>query len=237
MSTLVGRSQIWKYKWNTPQPYEKIARLQDQWARERYQDLIPNRLLRLQHTPVVTLGRRGRTEHLRCTPDELRNRGIDYFKASRGGDVTYHAPGQWVVYPIVELSSLNIRARGYLYSLEEVAIKTCEDFGVQAFRVEGKNGAWTAAGKIAAIGFHIKRGITLHGMSFNVNLDLSGFETIVPCGLLGDPVCSLQSVLHQSTPPLSAVGDALEKNFEEVFNCTLLDTNTSSESTTDDPEY
>lgn len=203
--------------WSAPQPYGEMARYQEQLALARYEDRVPDLLLMLEHTPVVTLGRRGRTQHLLCTPDELRARGIDFHTASRGGDVTYHAPGQWILYPILRLASLGSGAHGYLYKLEEVAMRTCASFGVEAFRVEGKNGAWTQAGKIAAIGFHVKRGITIHGMSFNVNLDLSGFNTIVPCGLIGDPVCSLHTLLQEKTPAMETVRECLQQHFMDVF--------------------
>ncbi len=206
----------WAVTFENPQPFEPIARAQQRLAEARFEERIPDTLLVLQHTPVVTLGRRGRTEHMRVAPDQLRARSVDFHTASRGGDVTYHAPGQWVLYPILKLGALRADAHGYLHNLEEIAIRTCADFGIPARRVAGKNGAWTDAGKIAAIGFHLKRGITLHGMSFNVDLDLAGFDLIVPCGLVGDPVCSLKSVLGDDAPDSIRVRDRLMSHFEDI---------------------
>ena len=206
----------WAVTFDSPQPFEPIATAQMRLAVARCADRIPDTVLFLEHGPVVTLGRRGRTEHLLVSPEILRARGIDFCTASRGGDVTYHGPGQLVIYPVLRLGALGADAHGYLYNLEEIAIRTCADFGVQARRVQGKNGAWTEAGKIAAIGFQLKRGITLHGMSFNVAPDLADFEVIVPCGLEGDPVCSLQSLLGERAPPLADVRERMSTHFEAV---------------------
>lgn len=142
--------------------------------------------------------------------------GIELFHAERGGDVTYHAPGQWVLYPILRLGTRAADSHGYLWNLEEVALRTLADFGVHGFRRAGKNGAWIEQGKVAAIGFRLKRWVTFHGMSFNVCLDLSGFQTIVPCGLVGQPVASLQTALGATCPPLTAVRDRLLANFSSI---------------------
>lgn len=177
-----------------PVPYEKGLMLQERIHQLRRCERIPDTVLFLEHEPVVTLGNRGRVEALRLQPEEFRQRGIDLVHASRGGDVTFHGPGQVVMYPILRLGGVEADAHGYLHNLEEVAIRTSMDWGVHAWRREGKNGAWTELGKIAAIGFRIRRWITLHGMSFNVDLDLSGFQTIVPCGLVGEAVTRLADV-------------------------------------------
>ncbi len=206
----------WAVTFDSPQPFEPIATAQMQLAVARGEDRIPDTVLFLEHCPVITLGRRGRTQHLLVSPETLRARGIDFCTASRGGDVTYHGPGQLVIYPILRLGALGADAHGYLFNLEEIAIRTCADFDVQARRVPGKNGAWTEAGKIAAIGFHLKRGITLHGMSFNVDPDLADFEVIVPCGLEGDPVCSLRSLLGERAPALADVRERMSTHFETV---------------------
>jgi lipoic acid synthetase/lipoyl(octanoyl) transferase len=202
-------------------PYEEGLSAQTLVHGERLADRCPDTLLLLQHAPVVTLGRRGREEGLRTDRTTLNRLGIEIFKASRGGDVTYHAPGQWVLYPILKLGSREADAHGYLFNLEEVAIRTAADFGVPAFRRTGMSGAWTDAGKIAAIGFHLKHWITLHGMSFNVNLDLRGFDHIIPCGLASEPVASLASRLGSQGPALGAVAAALLSHFQEVFGRVL----------------
>jgi lipoate-protein ligase B len=164
----------------------------------------------------VTLGNRGRDNYLLLSREEYAARGIELFHVERGGDVTYHAPGQWVLYPIIYLGGRGADSHGYLWNLEEVALRTLADFGIAGFRREGKNGAWTEQGKVAAIGFRLKRWVSFHGMSFNVCLDLSGFQTIVPCGLVGQPVASMQTVLGDACPVQDAVRDRLLTNFAEV---------------------
>lgn len=212
----------WAVTFSDLQPFAPTEALQETLARARYEQRIPDTVLFLQHQSVVTLGRRGRTQHLLVSPDQLHKQGIAFHRAGRGGDVTYHAPGQWIVYPILRLGGLGADAHGYLYNMEEMVIRTCADFDVEAFRVPGKNGAWTASGKIAAIGFHLKRGITLHGLSFNVDIDLAGFQLIVPCGLVGDPVCSLKQLLGDQTPSLEIVRERLQYHFESVCGRPLI---------------
>jgi lipoate-protein ligase B len=199
-----------------PVPYQTGLDIQHRLLRARQADEISDTVLILQHTPVITLGSRGRDNYLLKTASEYKALGIEVFHAERGGDVTYHAPGQWVLYPIIYLGGSEADSHGYLWNLEEVALRTLADFGIQGFRREGKNGAWTEQGKVAAIGFRLKRWVTFHGMSFNVNLDLSGFQTIVPCGLVGQPVASMKTVLGDACPPMEAVRDRLLANFSEV---------------------
>ena len=182
----------------------------------RIAERIPDTVLLLQHTPVVTLGRRARDEHLLVAPEALAERGIDFHVSARGGDITYHGPGQAVLYPILKLGSKEADAHGYLWNLEEAALRTAADFGVPAFRREGKSGAWTEAGKIAAIGFKLRRWVSFHGMSFNVDVDLSGFDLMVPCGLAGEPVVSLASLLGGRCPAMPEVHAALIRHFSEV---------------------
>lgn len=174
-----------------PVPYAEALRIQEIIHQARREDKAPDTLLFLEHPPTVTLGNRGRTEALVSDSDRLSAAGIELHHASRGGDVTYHAPGQLVLYPILKLGSREADAHGYLFNLEQIAIDTCGSFGVDAWRREGKNGAWTEPGKISAIGFRIKRWVTMHGLSFNVDLDLAGFNHIIPCGLHGEPVARL----------------------------------------------
>lgn len=141
-------------------------------------------ILSLEHDHVITCGRSTNRENLLFAEDEYRNRGIDLSYTDRGGDVTYHGPGQIVIYPILSLRSLNLRAGEYIRGLEECMIRTCSDWGVDAFRRDRYPGCWTEAGKIGAVGASIKSGgITKHGLSFNVSTDLSFFDLIVPCGI------------------------------------------------------
>jgi len=202
---------------NNPVRFADGVRMQEQLVQARAADQIPDTVLFLEHRPVVTLGTRGRTDFLRASPETLAAKGIDFVRASRGGDVTFHGPGQLIIYPILRLGGTEADSHGYLNNLEELAIRTAADFGVRAYRREGMNGAWTDVGKIAAIGFRLKRWVTMHGMSFNVDVDLAGFQTIVPCGLEGQPVASLKTILGDRCPALSDVREKMRRNFEMVF--------------------
>jgi lipoyl(octanoyl) transferase len=199
-----------------PVPYAEGLRIQLALHEARLKEAIPDTVLFLQHRPVITLGRRGRTNHLLAQEAELKKHGIDLFEASRGGDVTYHGPGQMVMYPIMRLGKNGTDSHGYLSNLEEIAIRTCATYGVKAFRREGKSGAWTDGGKIAAIGFKLQRWVTLHGMSFNVEEGLGGFDLIVPCGLAGEPIASLRKLIGDQTPTVDAVAQVMADHFEAV---------------------
>ena len=201
-----------------PVPYQVGLDMQRRLLKARQENRIPDTVLILQHQPVVTLGNRGRDNYLLKTEEEYRELGIELFHAERGGDVTYHGPGQWVLYPILHLGGNEADSHGYLSNLEEIAIRTLGDFGIEGFRKEGKSGAWTEAGKIAAIGFRLKKWVSFHGMSFNVSLDLSGFQTIVPCGLVGEPVASLKTILGDACPEMDQVRDSLLNHFSTVCN-------------------
>ena len=208
----------WAFRFSRPVAYGEAAALQDRVHAARLRGDVPDLLLLMEHRPVVTLGRRGRTASLRTTSAGFARLGIEVFRASRGGDVTYHGPGQWVLYPILKLNEGPMDAHGYLHALEEIALRTAADFGVTAFRRAGMSGAWTAWGKLAAIGFHLRRWVSLHGMSFNADPDLAGFAPIVPCGLAGEPVTSLRAILGAAAPPRAAVGDRLLAHAADVLH-------------------
>ena len=213
-----ARAPAWAVFFDGPAAYDRGVRLQEAVHAARVRGAIPDTVLFLEHAPVVTLGRRGRDRHLRLDAAALAARGIALHRASRGGDVTYHGPGQWVVYPILRLGGAEADSHGYLWNLEEIAIRAAADFGVRAFRRPGKSGAWAEGGKFAAIGFFLRRWVTLHGMSFNVDVDLAGFETIVPCGLTGERVASLATLLGPAAcPPRAVARDALLRHFAAVL--------------------
>jgi lipoyl(octanoyl) transferase len=212
----------WAVSFKDPIPYQTGLDIQRRILTARQENRIPDTVLILQHTPVVTLGNRGRDNYLLKTEEEYRELGIDLFHAERGGDVTFHGPGQWVLYPILHLGGNEADSHGYLSNLEEIAIQTLGDYGINGFRREGKSGAWTDAGKIAAIGFRLKKWVSFHGMSFNVNNDLSGFNTIVPCGLVGQPVASLKTILAETCPEMERVRDSLLNHFSEVCKRDLV---------------
>ncbi len=204
-----------------PIPYADGVRLQTDLVTARLAGAIPDTVLFLEHTPVITLGVRAQPEHVLLSEAELARRGIELHRSSRGGDVTWHGPGQLVMYPIIRLGEQEADARGYLHNLEEVALRTAAAFGVAAFRRPGLTGAWTQSGKLAAIGIRLKRWVTFHGMSFNVNPDPGGFAAIVPCGLKGEPIASLATLLGARCPALPDVRAAMVRHFSAVCRRTL----------------
>ncbi len=174
-------------------------------------------LILLEHPPVVTLGRGARTEHLLLSPETLSARGIDCIEAGRGGDVTFHGPGQLIGYPIVDLTPLGRDLHRYLRALEEVLIRTLAAFGVRAERSAGRTGVWVGGEKIASIGIGVRRWVAWHGFALNVADDLGPFDAIVPCGLRGVSMTSLEGLLGRPVP-LSEAADEVIRAFSEVFS-------------------
>jgi lipoyl(octanoyl) transferase len=168
----------------------------------------------------VTLGRNARRENLLFPEDELRRRGIEVFETGRGGDVTYHGPGQVVGYPILDLGPDRRDVHRYVRDLEEVMIRTCADYAVAAGRVAGLTGAWVGPDKIGAIGVRIARWVTSHGFAFNVGTDLAPFGLIVPCGIRERGVTSLEQLLARPVD-LAESMDCLAARFAAVFDRTV----------------
>ena len=204
-----------------PVPYAEMAVAQERFVAARMADAIGDAVFFLEHLPVVTLGRRGVTASLVKSPRSLASRGISFSQSTRGGDVTYHAPGQIVMYPILKLTGREADVHCYTHALEEIAIRTAASFKVEAFRRDGMTGAWTQHGKLAAIGVRLKRWVTSHGMSFNVNPDLAGFESIVPCGLRNERVTSVEAILGEDCPSLIDVRESMALHFSDVLGRTL----------------
>ncbi len=197
-------------------PYAEGLELQEQLVADRKAGRIPDTLLLLEHDPVFTLGRNARQEHVLFPADALRARGYGVFEVGRGGDVTYHGPGQIVGYPILDLSPDRKDVHRYVRDLEEVMIRTCADYGVAAQRVPGATGCWVGDKKIGAIGVRISRWVTSHGFAFNVDVDLSPFELIVPCGIRGKGVTRLADLVTGPSHRAD-VGDQLAARFQELF--------------------
>jgi len=210
-------------------PYETSLELQRALQELRKAGRIGNTLLLLEHPPVITLGRNARLENVVAPPEFLAQRGVELFDIDRGGDVTFHGPGQLVAYPIFDLRRFEPRvgAIEYVRRLEEVLIRTCGDFGIGAQRIKGLTGVWTYAlrskpeAKIAAIGVHISRGVTTHGFALNVTTDLDYFSLIVPCGISGRVVTSMQRELQKSLT-IEEVATAVSRNFGRVFQSQML---------------
>ena len=180
--------------------YAEGLAMQERLVAERQAGRIPDQLLLLEHDPVFTLGRSARQENLLLPAEALRQRGFEVFESGRGGDVTYHGPGQVVGYPILELSPERRDVHRYVRDLEEVMIRTCADYGVRAGRLAGLTGAWAGDAKIGAIGVRISRWVTSHGFAFNVSTDLAAFGLIVPCGIRDKGVTTLEQLLGRAVP-------------------------------------
>jgi lipoyl(octanoyl) transferase len=187
-------------------PYAQGLNLQAQLVAERQAGRIPDTLLLLEHEPVFTLGRNARKEHLLLGEAELQARGFEVFESGRGGDVTYHGPGQLVGYPIFELAPARRDVHRYVRDLEEVMIRTCRYYDVQATRIPGLTGVWVGEDKIGAIGVRLSRWVTSHGFAFNVATDLAPFGMIVPCGIRGRGVTSLERLRGRPTDLEEAAG-------------------------------
>jgi lipoyl(octanoyl) transferase len=197
-------------------PYAEGLELQAELVARRQRGEAPDTLLLLEHLPVITLGRNARREHLLLDEDALRARGIEVHESGRGGDVTYHGPGQIVGYPILDLSPDRQDVHRYVRDLEEVMIRACADFGVATARVAGLTGVWAGDEKVGAIGVRIARWVTSHGFALNVTTDLAPFGLIVPCGIRGHGVTSLER--RRGRPVETApVAEALARHLAEVF--------------------
>jgi lipoyl(octanoyl) transferase len=240
--------------------YSTGLRLQEKLVGLRKDGRIGDALLLLEHTAVITLGRNAKSSNVLASPEMLARRGVEIFECDRGGDVTFHGPGQLVAYPIFDLrgfpsetaSRKTLGAVDYVRRLEEVLIRTCADFGIPTKRISGLTGVWTAFdaaakvadsstqldergrpsphgqclsdqndAKIAALGVHISRAVTSHGLALNVNTDLSFFNLIVPCGITARPVTSMQKELGRAVP-LQDVAHSLSRNFGTVFHSQIL---------------
>jgi len=186
---------------------------------DRREGRVGDLLLLVEHPHVLTLGVRGDggRSHILATRDALAARGIEVHETGRGGDITYHGPGQIVGYPILDLKPDRCDVHRYVRDLEEVLIRTAADYGVQASRVEGLTGVWVGREKLAAIGVRISRWITSHGFAFNVATDLSYFDLIVPCGIPDRGVTSLERLLGRPVEQ-GQVEDLLVSHFRQVFN-------------------
>lgn len=199
-------------------PYADALSMQPALVEERRAGLVPDLLLLLQHPPVITLGvRAGARANVLATPDRLAALGIDVVESGRGGDVTYHGPGQVVGYPIMDLRPGRCDVHRYVRDLEEVMIRACAAYGVTAGRVPGLTGAWVGAEKIGAIGIRISRWITSHGFAFNVGTDLEHFRLIVPCGIGDRGVTSLERITGRAAV-IAEAEDALIAAFADVFD-------------------
>ena len=224
--------------------YATGLRLQQRLVKLRKEDRIGDVLLLLEHTPVITLGRNANAANIIASPERLAERGVEVSECDRGGDVTFHGPGQLVGYPIFNLREMlaedgrqkTLGAVAYVRKLEEVLIRTCTDFGIPTKRLQGLTGVWTDSetgpdlveagepkreAKIAALGVHISRAITSHGFALNVNVDLDYFDLIIPCGITSKPVTSMAKERGKQFPT-PEVAHSISRNFGVVFQSQML---------------
>jgi len=200
--------------------YAVAHRLQKELQAKRISGEIDDTVLLLEHPPVLTMGRSAKEQHVLAAPDVLAARGISVHEVGRGGDVTYHGPGQLVAYPIIDLKPDRRDVRKYMWSLEETMIRTCADFGLAATRVEGLNGAWIGNRKVGAVGVRISRWVTMHGLALNANSDLTHFDLIVPCGIQDKTVTSLTAELGRTVFAADVI-DPLARHLADLFDTTV----------------
>jgi lipoyl(octanoyl) transferase len=190
--------------------YAEALRLQKELQAKRIAGEVGDTVLLLEHPPVLTMGRSAKEQHIVAEPAVLESHGIAVHEVGRGGDVTYHGPGQLVAYPIIDLKPDRRDVRKYMWSLEETMIRTCADFGLSASRVEGLNGTWIGERKVGAVGVRISRWVTMHGLALNANTDLSHFDLIVPCGIQDKTVTSVSAELGRTVRVPDVMGPLAE---------------------------
>jgi len=198
--------------------YGDALALQRQLVSDRKQGLVPDHLLLLEHPHVITMGRNGHSENLLASDEVMARAGIEFFPTDRGGDVTYHGPGQLVGYPILDLRDWKRDVGAYMRAIEQTIIDTLAGFGIEAGRIPKLTGVWVDGRKIAAIGVHLSRWVTSHGFALNVSTDLNYFQYIVPCGLTR-PVTSMAALGVRASR--EEVGRRLAPHFARHFECEI----------------
>jgi lipoyl(octanoyl) transferase len=200
--------------------YASVLALQEQTHAARIRGDVPDTLLLVEHDPVITLGRAAKQEHVLVTPEYLSAQGIELHEIGRGGDVTYHGPGQLVVYPILDLKPDRCDVRRYVRNMEQVMLQVAEGYGLTPQRIEGMTGAFVDQRKYGALGVRISRWVTMHGIAINVSTDLDAFSLIVPCGLRTTTVTSLSRETGRDISLAEASARTIEQ-FAEVFGYKL----------------
>lgn len=215
--------ETWNYQ---EELFQEILEIKSQNRRNNTVDATPNYLLFVEHPHVYTLGKRGDQQHLLIGEEELKAIGATYYAINRGGDITYHGPGQLVGYPILDLENFFTDIHKYLRLLEEAIILTIADYGIKGERAEGETGVWLDvntpfARKICALGIRTSRWVSMHGFALNVNTDLSYFDKIVPCGITDKSVTSIKQELNGKEVCLAEVQEKVKENFMELFEAVL----------------
>lgn len=219
--------ETWEYQENL---FKNILNIKIKNRRDNLNTLTPNYLVLVEHSHVYTMGKSGETEHLLLDESQLDKIGAKYYKINRGGDITYHGPGQIVGYPILDLDNFFTDIHKYLRFLEEIVILTLKEYGLKAERSEGETGVWLDvntpfARKICALGVRASRWVTMHGFALNVNTNLGYFDHIIPCGIKGKAVTSLNVELGKKEVPMDEVQKKLLKHFAEIFEAEIYSEN------------
>ncbi|MBZ0204477.1 MAG: lipoyl(octanoyl) transferase LipB [Ignavibacteria bacterium] len=196
--------------------YKEVWDLQKKIHLFKQKNYIDDVILTVEHNHVYTLGKTGDRDHILISDDEMKSRGISYYEIDRGGDITYHGPGQLVVYPIFDLNNHYKDTHRFLRELEEVVIQTLAEFNITAHREDEYTGVWVGEEKICAIGIKVSKWITMHGLALNVNSDLSYFEKIIPCGIFHKGVTGIKNILG-SDLPIDTVNSNIINSIKKVF--------------------
>jgi lipoyl(octanoyl) transferase len=202
--------------------YKEVWDLQKKIHLHKQQNKFDDVIITVEHPPVYTLGKSGSRDHILISDEEMNNRCISYYEIDRGGDITFHGPGQLVVYPIFDLNNYYKDTHRFLRELEEIVIQTLKDYGIEAGRDEEFTGVWVNNEKICAIGIKVSRWITMHGLALNVNNDLSYFDKIIPCGIFHKGVTSIQKITGKETD-IADLTEIILKNFKKLFNIDIID--------------
>jgi lipoyl(octanoyl) transferase len=220
---LIDYKEAWDYQENL---FDQIVAAKQQKRELKTDVLTPNFLLFCEHPHVYTIGKSGKDTNLLINEQMLKRHGASLYKINRGGDITYHGPGQLVTYPILDLDNFKLSIKSYIDKLEEVIIRTLNRYGVVATRSDGATGVWldatnhAKARKICAIGVRTSHWVSMHGFAFNISTDLSYFEHIIPCGIQGKSVTSLEKELGRKVE-MEEVREFVLQDFEDVFNMKL----------------
>lgn len=211
---LISYSEAWEYQ-------QKL--FDEALTKKTAGEEVQNKLLFCEHPHVITLGKSGQENNLLLTKEKLKEKGVEYFHIDRGGDITYHGPGQLVVYPIFDLDSFAIGLKKYIHRLEDVIIQLLEDYGIKSERMEKGTGVWldlddTNARKICAIGVRSSRFVTMHGLALNVNTDLSYFSLMNPCGFIEKGVTSIERELGNGSIEMDVIKNRVNELFIKLFN-------------------
>lgn len=197
--------------------YREVWELQKSIHEKRVSEKLPNTLLLVEHNPVITMGKSGQQSNVLFPIAFLKEKGVDFYNIERGGDATYHGPGQLVGYPIFNVRDGLAGIKPFINGIEESIIGTLLHFGIRAYKKENMIGVWTDKGKICSIGVAVKRWVSFHGFALNVNTDLSYFDLIIPCGLKNVEMTSMQQILGENVL-MNEVKQRIATNFGEIFN-------------------